>query len=278
MEAHSQGEPLDRIRELGLRVVRLLQDGDCRFGLADDATVTLISDEPFAAWEPEGVIPLAEAHLLAPVTPTKVVCVGLNYREHIAEMGHENPTEPVIFMKPSTTVIGPGTAIPVPDGIGRVDYEAELAVVIGRRTHRANLYEAAANVLGFCCGNDVTARDLQKVDGQWTRAKSFDGFCPLGPWIATDVDPSDLLLECLVNGEVRQQVRTSQMIFDPYQLVSFVSHVMTLVPGDVIMTGTPGGIGELHAGDHVEVRIEGIGSLSNPVSTNGTTAEDYGAA
>jgi len=248
-----------------MRVVRLLFGGDCRYGLADETTVTLLTDEPFAAWEPDGLLPLAEAHLLPPVAPTKIVCVGMNYRPHIAEMGHQPPEEPVIFLKPSTAVIGPGVPIPIPDGVGRVDYEAELGVVIGRRTHRATAEEAAANILGFTCGNDVTARDLQRVDGQWSRAKGFDGFCPLGPWVATNVDPSDLLLECYVNGEVRQSARTSEMLFDPYELVSFASHVMTLVPGDIVLTGTPGGIGPLECGDSVEVRIESVGSLVNPV-------------
>lgn len=265
MEDRIQTDPLDRIRELGMRVVRVLHEGDCRFGLADTDTVTLMTDEPFAAWEPEGLLPLSEAHLLAPVAPTKVVCVGLNYRNHIAEMGHDMPTEPVIFLKPSTAVIGPGQTIPLPPGVGRVDHEGELGVVIGRRTHNVTPEEAQANVLGFCCGNDVTARDLQKVDGQWSRAKGFDGFCPLGPWVATDIDPSDLRLECLVNGEVRQSARTSDMLFSPFELVSFVSRVMTLVPGDVILTGTPGGIGPLHHGDTVTVRIEGVGELTNGV-------------
>lgn len=249
-----------------MRVVRLRFEGDCRYGLADDDTVTLISDEPFAAWEPEGVVSLHAAELMAPVTPTKVVCVGLNYRKHIAEMGHEMPVEPVIFVKPSTAVIGPGAEIPLPPGVGRVDHEAELGVVIGRRTHRATPEEAAENILGYCCGNDVTARELQKRDGQWSRAKGFDGFCPLGPWVETDVDPRDLLLECLVNGEVRQSARTSDMLFDPFTLVSFVSGVMTLVPGDVVLTGTPAGVGPIVAGDVVEVRIEGVGSLVNPVA------------
>lgn len=248
-----------------MRVVRVLFEGDCRYGLADDDTVTLISDEPFAAWEPEGVLSLHEARLLAPTLPTKVVCVGLNYRTHIAEMGHEMPREPVIFLKPPTSVIGPLQTIPLPDGVGRVDYEAELGVVVGRRTHRASPEEAAANVLGFTCGNDVTARDLQKADGQWSRAKGFDGFCPLGPWIETDADPSNLSIECFVNGEMRQSARTSDMLFDPYELVSFASQVMTLVPGDVVLTGTPGGIGPLHHGDTVEVRIGGVGSLVNSV-------------
>lgn len=249
-----------------MRVVRLFHEGDCRYGLADETTVTLISDEPFSAWEPEGIVPLSAAHLLCPVTPTKVVCVGLNYKNHIAEMGHDTPTEPVIFIKPSTAVIGPGQSISLPEGIGRVDYEGELGVVIGRRTHKVSPALAAESVLGFCCGNDVTARDLQKVDGQWTRAKGFDGFCPLGPWIEGNVaDPSDLLLETLVNGEVRQSGHTSDMLFDPYTLVSFISGIMTLVPGDVVLTGTPGGIGPLVEGDRVEVRIESVGSLVNDV-------------
>jgi len=246
--------------------VRVHYEGDCRYGLADDDTVTLITDEPFAAWEPEGIVPLSHAQLLAPVVPTKVVCVGLNYRGHIREMGHETPDEPVIFLKPSTSVNGPGGTIEIPPGVGRVDYEAELGVVIGRRTHRASPEVARTNILGYTCANDVTARDLQNTDGQWTRAKGFDTFCPLGPWVETDADPSDLLLECYVNGERRQSARTSDMLFDVYQLVSFVSHVMTLVPGDVVLTGTPSGIGPLSAGDEVEVRIEDVGSLTNVVA------------
>ncbi len=195
--------------------------------------------------------------------PTKIVCVGLNYKGHIAELGHEMPEEPVLFLKPSTAVAGPGAPVEIPSGVGRVDYEAELGVVIGRRTHRASREVARASILGYTCGNDVTARDLQKRDGQWTRAKSFDGFCPLGPWVDTDADPTDLLLECYVNGERRQSARTSDMLFDVYDLVSFASHVMTLVPGDVVLTGTPSGIGAVKAGDTVEVRIEDVGSLTN---------------
>ena len=261
----STTDPLTRIRESGMRVVRVMFEGDCRYGLADEESVTLISDEPFAAWEPEGVLALHEAKLLSPVLPTKVVCVGLNYRKHIIEMGHDMPVEPVIFLKPPTAVIGPQQTIPLPDGVGRVDHEAELGVVVGRRTHNASPDEAAANILGYTCGNDVTARELQKVDGQWARAKGFDGFCPLGPWIETDADVSDSAIQCIVNGEVRQSARTSDMLFTPPELVSFVSRVMTLVPGDVVLTGTPAGISELHHGDIVEVRIEGVGSLINSV-------------
>lgn len=273
MEASSKNDSALRIRETGMRVVRLMHEGDCRYGLADDSTITLISDEPFAAWEPEGLLPLLGAHLLAPVSPTKVVCVGLNYKNHIAEMGHDVPSEPVIFVKPSTSVIGPLQPIALPEGVGRVDYEGELGVVVGRRTHKATPKQAAENILGLCCGNDVTARDLQRIDGQWTRAKGFDGFCPLGPWVATDVDPGNLLLETFVNGELKQSARTSDMLFHPYELVSFISNVMTLVPGDVVLTGTPGGIGPLADGDVVEVRIEAVGALLNPVagSSGGAT-------
>ncbi len=253
-----------------MRLVRVLHGDDCRYGLADDDTITLISDEPFAAWEPEESLPLSAAKFLAPVTPTKVVCVGLNYKAHIAEMGHDTPVEPLIFIKPSTAVIGPGEPILLPPGVGRVDHEAELGVVIGRRTHRCSPGEARANTLGFTCANDVTARELQGKDGQWARAKGFDTFCPLGPWVETDLaDPRDLTLECYVNGEQRQSVHTSDMLFDPFELVSFVSHVMTLVAGDVVLTGTPAGVSALSAGDVVEVRISGIGSLINPVAEAG---------
>lgn len=266
MEVQGEGDMLDVVRGSGMRVVRVLSDGDCRYGLADNSTVTLISDEPFAAWEPEGTVALLGAELLSPVVPTKIVCVGINYRGHAQEMGHDIHDEPVLFLKPPTSVNHPDHTIDMPSGVGRVDYEAELAVVIGRRTHMATADEARQNVLGFTCANDVTARDMQKRDGQWTRAKGYDGFCPLGPWVETDVDPTSLAIESRVNGEVRQRANTSDMIHDPYELVSFVSHVMTLVPGDVVLTGTPSGIGALESGDLVEVEIEGIGTLSNTVA------------
>jgi 2-keto-4-pentenoate hydratase/2-oxohepta-3-ene-1,7-dioic acid hydratase in catechol pathway len=248
-----------------MRVVRVFAGDDVRYGLADAESITLISDEPFAAWETVEVIPMTGARLMPPAMPTKIVCVGINYRTHAREMGHELPTEPLIFLKPPTTMNAPGGEIRLPPGVGRVDYEGELAVVIGRRAHRVGVADALSHVLGYTCANDVTARDLQRRDGQWTRAKGFDGFCPLGPWVETDVDPADLLLETYVNGEVRQSARTSDMIFDVPALVSFVSHIMTLLPGDTLLTGTPSGVGELHAGDAVEVRIEGIGSLRSRV-------------
>ncbi len=248
-----------------MRIVRVHYDGDVRYGLADDSMVTLISDEPFAAWEADGMVALPQAQLLSPCVPTKVVCVGINYREHAREMGHALPEEPVIFMKPPTAVIGSGAEIHVPAGQSSVDYEAELAVIVGRRTHRVSAEDAPAHILGYTCANDVTDRVYQKRDGQWTRAKGFDTFCPLGPWIETDVDPRDLAIESYVNGELRQSARTSDMIFDPFALVSFISTVMTLLPGDVVLTGTPSGIGPMVSGDTVEVRIEGIGSLINHV-------------
>ena len=248
-----------------MRVVRIFQDEDVRYGLADDTTITLISDEPFAAWEAEGVLPLSHAQLLSPVIPTKIVCVGINYREHAKEMGHQLHAEPVIFLKPPTSVNGPHGEIRIPEGMDTVDYEGELAVVIGRRTHRVTPEAAQSHILGYLCANDVTARSLQKIDGQWTRAKGFDTFCPVGPWVETDIDPLDLKLETYLNGELKQSARTSDMIRNPFELVSFVSGVMTLLPGDIVLTGTPSGIGPMHRGDVVEVRIEGIGSLINSV-------------
>jgi 2-keto-4-pentenoate hydratase/2-oxohepta-3-ene-1,7-dioic acid hydratase in catechol pathway len=249
-----------------MRVVRVFTGEDVRYGLADAGSITLISDEPFAAWETDDVIPMLGAKLMPPAMPTKIVCVGVNYKAHAREMGHELPPEPLIFLKPPTAMNAPGGEIHLPEGVGRVDYEGELAVIIGRRAHRVTRAEALSCVLGYTCANDVTARELQKRDGQWTRAKGFDGFCPLGPWVETDVDPTDLLLETLVNGEVVQTTRTSDMIFDVPTLVSFISGVMTLLPGDIVLTGTPSGVGELHVGDTVEVRIEGIGSLTSHVA------------
>jgi len=248
-----------------VRVVRIFQDEDVRYGLADDTTITLISDEPFAAWETEGIVPLSAAQLLSPVIPTKIVCVGINYREHAREMGHHLPKEPVIFLKPPTSINGPHGDIRIPESMDSVDYEGELAVVIGRRTHKVTPDGAKAHVLGYLCANDVTARDLQKIDGQWTRAKGFDTFCPVGPWVETDISPLDLKIETYLNGEQRQCARTSDMVFNPFELVSFVSGVMTLLPGDIVLTGTPGGIGPMRRGDVVEVRIEGVGSLINQV-------------
>jgi 2-keto-4-pentenoate hydratase/2-oxohepta-3-ene-1,7-dioic acid hydratase in catechol pathway len=230
-------------------------------------TVAAIEGHPFGQISFTGERwALADVRLLSPILPSKVVCVGRNYADHAAEHGAEVPKEPLIFLKPSTSVVGPRDAIKLPPQSKQVEHEAELAVVIGppgaRRVDRAGAERA---IFGYACANDVTARDLQRSDGQWTRAKGFDSFCPLGPWITTGLDISDLEVRCEVGEEVRQLGRTKDMVFDVPTLISYVSHVMTLLPGDVLLTGTPAGVSPLVAGDTVTVRIEGIGELSNPV-------------
>ncbi|GAA5041972.1 2-keto-4-pentenoate hydratase/2-oxohepta-3-ene-1,7-dioic acid hydratase in catechol pathway [Thermocatellispora tengchongensis] len=210
--------------------------------------------------------PLAEVRLVAPIIPTKIIAIGKNYADHAREMGGEPPAEPVIFSKPSSAVIGPGEAIVYPEKLSeRVDFEGELAVVIGRLCRDVPVERAKEVIFGYTCANDVTARDLQAKDGQWTRAKGFDTFCPLGPWIQTDLDPSDLAITTTVNGEIRQSARTSQLMHDVPALIAYVTAVMTLIPGDVILTGTPAGVGPLSIGDEVGVGIEGIGTLTNRV-------------
>jgi 2-keto-4-pentenoate hydratase/2-oxohepta-3-ene-1,7-dioic acid hydratase in catechol pathway len=210
--------------------------------------------------------PVADVRLLAPVLPTKVVAIGKNYADHAREMGGEPPAEPVIFLKPSTSVIGPGDPVARPVKLSeRVDFEGELAVVIGRLCRDVPPERVSEVIFGYTCANDVTARDLQAKDGQWTRAKGFDTFCPLGPWIETGLDPSDLELTTTVNGEVKQHARTSQLLHDVTAVVCYVTSVMTLLPGDILLTGTPAGIGPLVHGDRVSVAIQGIGALTNPV-------------
>lgn len=234
--------------------------GEVFHGRVEDDKIGPLPDHPRRPWHS-----LSEVDLLAPALPTKVVAIGLNYRDHAEEVGLPVPGEPLLFLKPPSSVIGPGAAIAIPPQSSRVDYEAELAVVIGKTARRVSAEKAGDYVLGYACLNDVTARDLQGKDRQWTRSKGFDTFCPVGPWIETDVDPSDLSIELYLNGDVKQKSRTSQLIFDPLTLVEFVSSVMTLEPGDLIATGTTAGIGPMKAGDTVEVRIEGIGRLTNPV-------------
>ena len=215
-------------------------------------------------------IPVASAGASSPreiidLHPSKIVCVGANYRAHIAEMGKMVPAEPVLFLKAPSALIGRGEPVPRPRGYERVDYEGELALVIGRRARRVPASRALEVVLGFTCLNDVTVRDLQKRDGQWTRAKGFDGFCPVGPRIVADLDPSDLRVITRVNGAVKQDSRTSDLIFPVATVIEFVTRTMTLEPGDIISTGTPAGVGNLAPGDRVEVEIEHIGVLDNPV-------------
>jgi 2-keto-4-pentenoate hydratase/2-oxohepta-3-ene-1,7-dioic acid hydratase in catechol pathway len=211
------------------------------------------------------VAPLDKVRLLAPCQPSKVVAVGLNYRDHAAETHNVLPAEPLLFLKPPTSMIGPDEVIVCPAMSQQVDYEAELAVVIGRRVCKISPEEANGYILGYTCANDVTARDIQSRERHNSRAKSFDTFCPLGPWIVTDLSPDDLGIKCRVNGVLRQDSRTSQLVFGVPALVSFISQVMTLLPGDVVLTGTPAGIGPLAPGDVVEVEIEGVGLLRNPV-------------
>jgi 2-keto-4-pentenoate hydratase/2-oxohepta-3-ene-1,7-dioic acid hydratase in catechol pathway len=210
---------------------------------------------------------LADVQLLQPCLPTKIVGIGRNYAEHAAELGNDVPSAPLIFLKPPTSVTGPGVPIRLPVDSHQVEHEAELAVVIGPRAAYAVSRDRAMDyVYGFTCANDVTARDQQRSDVQFTRAKGYNSFCPLGPWIETDLDVSDVRVRCTVNGDVRQDGSTKDMIFDVPTLVSYVSHIMTLLPGDVILTGTPSGVGRLSAGDSVSVSIDGLGTLTNPVA------------
>ena len=210
-------------------------------------------------------VPLDDVRLLAPVLPSKLVCVGKNYTAHAAEFGMDVPEEPLLFLKPSTAVIGPHDPIRLLPISRRVDYEGELAVVLGRLARNVKAEEAGAYVLGYTCANDVTLRDLQKTDEQWARAKGFDGSCPLGPWIETDLDPTDVRLETRLNGEIRQAGQTSDMVFGVAELIEYITGFMTMLPGDVLLTGTPEGVGKLAHGDLVEVEVDGVGTLANPV-------------
>lgn len=301
-----------------MRFVRVPRPDGPAFGLVKDEYVVLLEGHPFGEFTlTDQVAPMDEVRLLAPVLPSKVLGVGLNYADHAAEMGKGLPDEPLVFSKPATSVIGPDQPIRLPEASQRVDHEAELAVVVGGFVRKVTPESAKESILGYTCANDVTARDLQARDGQWTRAKGFDSFCPLGPWIDAAVDPFEgqpvgpdsheppdgtidptappareaddhgrpageatepargderspgdsrgLPVRCRVGGDVRQAGTTADLVFSPAELVSWVSWVMTLLPGDVILTGTPAGVGPLAAGDSVEVEVEGLGTLHNPV-------------
>ena len=213
----------------------------------------------------EAQTPLSEVKLLPPCEPSKIVCVGRNYVEHAKELGNEVPKVPLIFLKPPSSIIGNGEAILLPPQSAQVEHEAELVIVIGKRGKNVTAENARKYILGYTVGNDVTARDLQKTDGQWTRAKGFDTFCSFGPWIDTEFDPADAVITCRVNGQMRQMASTRDMVFNVGVLIAYISSVMTLETGDLIFTGTPSGVGELKNGDKVEVEIEGLGRLSNPV-------------
>jgi 2-keto-4-pentenoate hydratase/2-oxohepta-3-ene-1,7-dioic acid hydratase in catechol pathway len=252
------------------RIYRIDFRGTARHAIDDgEAGVwRLVEGDIFGAHEPGDRIPPADYHVLAPVTPSKIVAVGLNYKDHAAEQHKPLPAEPMIFIKPSTAVIGPGEPIVLPSGIGRVDHEAEAGVVIGARARWVSEEEAPQYVLGLTCVNDVTARDLQKKDVQYTRAKGFDSFAPIGPCVTVGLDyhaAPGLSVEGWVNGVRRQASSTRELIFPIDKLIAFVSSVMTLLPGDIISTGTPSGIGALAAGDRVTIKVEGVGELTNPV-------------
>ena len=254
-----------------MRLVRVARPDGPAFGVVRQTdqgeVVELIAPHPFAEWQGTGqVAPLDKVKLLAPVIPTKILAIGRNYADHAAELGGEVPPEPLVFAKLSTAVVGPDDAIVLPALSQEVHHEAELAIVVKRIAKQVPVEMAMEAVLGFTCANDVTARDLQASDGQWTRAKGFDTFCPLGPWIETDLDlAGGVAVRCRVNGQTRQDGTTSDLVFTVPQLVSHVSAFTTLLPGDVILTGTPAGVGALRDGDAVEVDIEGIGVLRNPV-------------
>jgi 2-keto-4-pentenoate hydratase/2-oxohepta-3-ene-1,7-dioic acid hydratase in catechol pathway len=255
-----------------MRIARFTAGEEPRFGVVDEegdpaVLATLLGDPLHQGIEPTGErVALDEVRLLAPVIPrSKVVCVARNYAEHAAETGGERPDEPLLFLKPNTSVVGPGDPIGYPRQSSDVQFEGEMAVVIRRICRDVPAERARDVILGFTVGNDVTARDLQRRDVQLTRAKGFDSFCPLGPWIETDLDSGDLEVTTTLNGDVRQRGRTSQMIFDVPTLVAHITSVMTLLPGDVILTGTPAGVGAMRPGDDVAVTVQGIGTLTNRV-------------
>ena len=253
-----------------MRIGRFRYKNQILYGIVEDNRVLPVMD-PFESLEPVHgqSLNLEELELLAPCQPSKAVCLGLNYRDHAEEFKLPLPDEPLIFLKPSTSVIGPFVPIIYPPWSHRVDYEAELAVVIKKKAHNVQEKEANDYILGYTCANDVTARDLQGKDKQWTRAKSFDTFCPLGPYIETDLNPDDQEISLYLNGELKQHSFTSQLIFPVSRLVAFISKVMTLLPGDVILTGTPSGVGRMKPGDVVEVVISGIGCLTNRMAAEG---------
>lgn len=256
-----------------MRIARFTISDQIAYGVVDgddedvaSLTVNAIDGHPFAPFERTSArFALHDVRLLPPVLPNKLIGIGKNYADHAREMGGEAPSTPVMFLKPSTSVIGPGESVVLPPQSERVEFEGEIAVVIGRLAKDVPPERVEDVVLGYSCANDVTARDLQRSDGQWTRAKGFDTFCPLGPWIATDVDADALAVQTEVNGEVRQSSPASAMVHSVTDLVVFVSSVMTLIPGDVILTGTPAGVGVLNDGDRVSVSVAGVGRLENTV-------------
>jgi len=249
-----------------MRIVRYKAGEAISYGWMLEGKVGEVQGNIFGEYRRrEARVPYKELKLLPPCEPSKIVCVGRNYVEHAKELGNEVPKVPLIFLKPPSSIIATGEHIMLPPQSKQVEHEGELVVVIGRRARNVTAESAREYIFGYTIGNDVTARDLQKTDGQWTRAKGFDTFCSFGPWIDTDFDPSDAVVTCRVNGQMRQMASTRDMVFNVATLVAYVSSVMTLEPGDLIFTGTPAGVGELKNGDMVDVEIEGLGKLSNPV-------------
>ena len=247
-----------------MKLVRFESQGNVSYGLVEDSMVYKIEGDIFSAYKvTEEKFKLSDIKLLAPCKPSKIVAVGINYRDHAAEMNNDLHEDPVLFIKPSTAVIGPEEKIIRPQMSHRVDYEAELGLVIGKQAKNVEPNEAFQYVLGATCFNDVTARDLQEKDGQWTRAKSFDTFAPMGPFIVTGVDYNNIDIELVLNGETKQKSNTSYFITKAHEIVSYISRIMTLYPGDVIATGTPAGVGPMSKGDIVEVRLQGVGILRN---------------
>ena len=238
-----------------------------QYGWVNNDLVGILTGSPFGEFQRlEAMMPLDSVDLLPPVIPGKIICVGRNYAEHARETNSEVPTTPLLFLKPPSAVIGPGKTIYLPPQSQQVDHEAELVVVIGKPGRWIQPTDASGHIFGYTVGNDVTARDLQRRDGQWTRSKGFDTFCPLGSWIDTEFDPTDAMITCHVNGVLRQMASTRDMIFHIDQIIAFASSIMTLEAGDMIMTGTPAGISPLNPGDIVEVAIDGLGKLRNPVA------------
>lgn len=250
-----------------MQIIRFSQaGGGPQYGWILGDKVGLIDGSPFAAFRRgEATIALETVSLLPPVEPSKIICVGRNYVAHAQEHDVDVPEVPLLFLKPPSSIIGPGGTIFLPPQTQRVEHEAELAVVIGQRSRWLNPETAKAAILGYTIANDVTARDLQRRDGQWTRGKGFDTFCPVGPWVETDFDPADAVVTCNVNGELRQMGSTRDMVFPVLQLLAYASSVMTLEPGDILLTGTPAGVGPLVDGDELVTSIEGLGELRNPV-------------
>lgn len=251
-----------------MKLLRYLDNtGTPTYGWLFEDKIGPIEGTPFGEFRRlEASIPVESIQLLAPVMPGKIICIGRNYIAHAREHDAEVPDIPLIFLKPTSSVIGPDGKILLPPQSQQIEHEAELVLVIGKLGRHIKSEETRQYILGYTAGNDVTARDLQRRDGQWTRSKGFDTFCPLGPWIETEFDPADTMVTCHVNGEMRQMASTRDMVFGINQLIPFISSIMTLEPGDVIMTGTPAGVSPLHPGDVVEVTIEGLGTLRNTVA------------